>query len=142
MAIVFISPKQRQRVFFTGITVVFLLILAAISLGVFLAKPIQNPGAVVFNKPKVSIDMSIFDSQEFKDLQLFPEMGIQYSYKALDKAHKLQTGFLSASSLEEANSILVSQGLMVSEIKEVKVGRADPFMPYYTIPAPAPKKTK
>ena len=88
MAVVFISPKQRQKMFFMGITVVFLLILIIISLGVFLAQPKTVSPVLVFNKPKVNIDMTIFDSDQFKNLEPFAEMEIQYSYNAQQKTIK------------------------------------------------------
>ena len=105
MAVIFISPKQRQKMFFLGITAVFLLFLTAVSLIVFLSKPKEVPPALVFNKPKVNIDMKIFDSEQFKNLQLFPEVKIQYSYKANTKDNKLRTGFIYAASTDKAKII-------------------------------------
>jgi predicted tellurium resistance membrane protein TerC len=131
MAVVFISPKQRQRVFFMGITIMFLLFLLVISLGVFLSKPKEVSPVLVFNKPKVNIDMSIFDSDQFKGLQLFTEMKTQYSYKALTKNNKTETGFISAASIDEAKTLLENMGLRVSEVKEIEIGRNNPFAPYY-----------
>jgi predicted tellurium resistance membrane protein TerC len=131
MAVVFISPKQRQKVFFVGITAVFLLFLLVISLGVFLSKPKEDSYVLVFNKPKVSIDMSVFDSEQFKNLQLFPEMEIQYSYKALDKNNQPTAGFISATSQDGAVASLKAAGLSVSDIRETGIGRDNPFIPYY-----------
>lgn len=135
MAVVFISPKQRQKMFFIGITAVFLLFLAILSSGVFMSKPKEVSSALVFNKPKVSIDMSIFDSEQFISLQPFVEMETQYSYSATTKNRRTQTGFISAVSLEEAKTKLESSGLSVAEVKEVEAGRVDPFTPYYQITA-------
>ena len=131
MAVVFISPKQRQKMFFIGITVMFLLFLVVISLGVFLSKPKEVSPVMVFNKPKVNIDMKIFDSDQFKNLQPFPEMETQYSYKAFTKDNKPETGFISAVSIDQAKAILKSMGLNVSEVKEAEIGRDNPFAPYY-----------
>ena len=131
MAVVFISPKQRQKMFFTGITVIFSLILAAIFLGVFFSEPKASSPTLVFNKPKVSIDMSILDSEQFNDLQPFPEMKTQYIYKAVAKNNKAQTGFIFADSLEDAKTILKNMGLVVNDIQEAKIGRDNPFEPYY-----------
>jgi predicted tellurium resistance membrane protein TerC len=137
MAVVFISPKQQQKIFFLGITIIFLLFLIIVFLGVFLSKPKEVSPLLVFNKPKVNIDMTIFDSIQFRDLQLFPEMEMQYSYTAFTKDNKTQTGFISAVSIDQAKEKLKNMGLTVSDIRESEVGRGNPFMPYYTVTAPA-----
>lgn len=131
MAVVFISPRQRQKVFFTGITIAFLLFLLIVFFGVFTAKPESISSTLVLNKPKVSIDMSIFDSDQFKNLQPFAEMETMYSYKALNRKRKPEAGFLSAVSRESAEAILQGRGLVISELKEVEIGRDNPFVPYY-----------
>ena len=123
-----------------GITIMFLLFLVVISLGVFLSKPKEVLPALVFNKPKVNIDMSIFDLDQFKNLQSFPGMEIQYSYKAFTKKNKIETGFISAVSIDQAKTILEGMGLTVSELKEAEIGRDNPFTPYYQpVIAPAPR---
>jgi len=132
MAVVFISPKKRQKVFFMGITAMFLLLLVVIFFGVFLSKPKDVLPVMVFNKPKVNIDMKIFDSDQFKNLQPFAEMEIQYSYKAFTKDNKLKTGFISAVSIDQAMTILEDMKLTISELKEAEIGRDNPFTPYYT----------
>jgi hypothetical protein len=144
MAVVFISPKGRQRKFFLVITAIFLLFLAAVSFGVFLSKPKEVLPLMVFNKPKVNINMKIFDSDQFKNLLPFAEMETQYSYKAVDKNNKPVTGFVSAASLDKARAILENMDLTVSELKEAGVGRENPFTPYYQTvveptPTPSPK---
>ena len=123
--------------FFMGITVIFLLFLIIIFLGVFLSKPKEGTPALIFNKPKVNIDMKIFDSEEFKNLQPLIEMQIQYSYKAATKTNKQQTGFIFAASEEEAKTILEDMGLKVSQLKETEIGRNNPFAAYYQITPPA-----
>jgi hypothetical protein len=117
--------------FFIGITIIFLLFLLAISFGVFLSQPSKDQPALVFNKPKVSIDMSVFDSEQFKNLQEFSEMEMQYSYTAITRDNKQETGFISAVSTEEAKTILAGMGLTVTQIKEAEMGRDNPFTPYY-----------
>jgi len=117
--------------FFIVITVIVLLFLVVVSFGVFLSSPKEVSPVLVFNKPKVNIDMSIFDSDQFKNLQPFPEMEIQYSYKATTKNNKPNTGFITAASIDQAKAILESGGLTVSELKEAAVGRDNPFIRYY-----------
>ena len=83
--------------------------------------------------------MKIFDSDQFKDLQPFTQMQIQYSYRASDKNGKQQNGFITASSLQEARAMLVAMDLSVSELKEAEIGRDNPFTPYYrstVVPSP------
>lgn len=141
MAVVFISPRQRQRVFFVGITVIFLLFLAAIFSGVFLAKPKEAPPPTAFNKPKVDINMNVFDSNQFKELLPFSEMQIQYFYTATTREGQERSGFITAVSIEQAEEILTGRGLTVNVLKETEIGRENPFVPYYQeviLPTPAP----
>ena len=145
MAVVFISPKERQRVFFIGITIVFVLFLIVISSVVFLSKPKEVLPVLVFNKPKITIDMSIFDSEQFRNLQSFIEMQTQYSYKAVTKDKKPKSGSITAASIDQAKADLESMGLTVTELKQVEVGRDNPFVPYYTVtvvPSTGTKTTK
>ncbi len=140
MAVVFISPKQRQKMFFMGITIMFLLFLAVTALSVFLAKPQEVSPALVFNKPKVNIDFSVVDSEQFKNLESFAKMETQFSYKAVAEKGKIVTGLVSAVSIDEAKNILEGIDLTVTEIKEVEPGRDNPFIPYFQEAATPAKK--
>jgi hypothetical protein len=142
MAVVFISPKSRQKMFLMGIAIIFLLFLLVVFFGVFLSQPKEVSPALVFNKPKVSIDMSVFDSEQFKSLESFTEMEIQYSYTAITKDKKQESGFISATSEDEARIILTAMGLTVTNIEEAEIGRDNPFSPYYEIISPTVKKTR
>ena len=135
MAVVFISPKKRQQTFFMIITAMFLLILVSISLGVILSKPKEVSQTVVFNKSKVEVNMGIFDLDQFKNLQPFTKMESQYSYIATTKANIVKSGFITAPSIDKAGEILKGMGLSVSTIKEVEIGRDNPFSPYYQVVA-------
>jgi len=131
MAIVFISPKERQRTFFVAITIIFLLLLASLFLGVFIVEPKPNKSLIVFNRPKVDINTSVFDTPQFKSLQPMPKMDIQYAYEATNRFRRTETGFITATSKEEATNVLKERGLTVVDIKEVQPGRDNPFVPYY-----------
>lgn len=131
MAVVFISPKQRQKMFFLGITIIFLLFLVFISLVVFLSKPKQNSAVLVFNKPKVSIDMAVFDSDQFKNLQPFVEMQTQFVYSADTKEKTKVTGFITAATMEDAEKVLEGMGMTSINLEEAEIGRVNPFEPYY-----------
>jgi len=132
MAVVFISPKQRQKTFIAIIVILLVLFLVVLSLRVFSSKPREVPSAIVFNKAKTVIDMKIFNSDQFKNLQPFTEMEIRYNYKAVTKDNKQVIGVISAVSSDQASEMLLSMGLTASEIKEVEIGRDNPFVPYYS----------
>jgi len=136
MAVVFISPKQRQKTFFIGITAIFLLFLVIISLGIFTSGPKEVSSSLVFNKPKVDIDMKFFDSDQFKNLQTFTQMEKQYVYTFMDKNNAKQTGYISAVSEADAGTILKGMGINTSNIKEAETGRDNPFTPYYSTAVP------
>ncbi len=109
----------------------FLLFIAVVFFGVFLSSPKEVPATLVFNKPKVNVDTKILDSAQFKSLQPFAKMQTQYSYEATDEENSFKTGFITAASKEAAMAILENSGLSVSELKEAKIGRDNPFSPYY-----------
>jgi hypothetical protein len=142
VAVVFISPKSRQKMFLMGIVIMFLLFLLVVFFGVFFSQPKEVSPALVFNKPKVSIDMSVFDSEQFKSLESFTEMETQYSYTAVTKDKKQESGFISAVSEDEARTILTAMGLTVTNIKEAEIGRDNPFSPYYEMVSQTVTKTK
>ena len=127
--------------FFLGITVAFLLFLIIISLGVFTSSPQEVSSILVFNKPKVNIDMRVFDLEQFKNLKPFPGIGTLYSYIAANRANKSVTGFIVAASMDEARATLQNEGIIVSAIKEAVIGRDNPFISYYqtiTVPVVLP----
>lgn len=130
MAIVFISPKQRQKTFLIGIIFGIFLFLIIISLSVFFAKPKEVPAELIFNRPKVNINFTALDSDQFKELEPFSEMEIQFSYSAVTKKGKEVTGIISAVSKDAVAEILKTMDLTMIEAKEVEVGRENPFIPY------------
>jgi len=131
MAVVFISPKQRQRMFFMIITAGLLLFLTIISLGIFLSKPPEVAQTITYNQSKINIDMSIFDKEELKNLKSFADIQPQFSYIARAKNNTEKNGFISADSIIKARSILEDMGLTVLDIRPVKIGKDNPFTPYY-----------
>jgi len=131
MAVVFISPKQRQKMFFTAITIVFLLILLIFTLSVFLSKPKTSSVNLVFNKPKVDINMGLFESEEFQNLQPFMGMELQFQYTAHKQGEDDEDGFVYAESEKKAREILQELGYIISKLKEVQKGRDNPFTPYF-----------
>ena len=104
---------------------------------VLLSQPRQVAPELVFNKPKVNVDFKVFDSDQFKKLQPFEQMQTQFIYTAFTKEGKSVNGFISAASSDDARNILEELGLTPKEIKEVEIGRDNPFTPYYQLTAPA-----
>lgn len=130
MAVVFISPKQRQKMFLLAIAVTFSVIIIIIFAIVFLAQPKEVAPVLVFNKPKINIDIKIFDTDEFKSLLPFSKMQTEYSYTATDRNKRIQTGFILADSTDAAEEILTSMGLDALTIEKAELGRDNPFSPY------------
>ncbi len=144
MAIVFISPKERQRVFVLAIAGFFLVLLVLIGFTIILAKPKKVPEQEVFRAPTIRINFDVLNSEEIKSLEFLPEMEKEFSYTARTTAKgELKSGVISASSEDKARQILTGLGLINIMLTEMKEGRSTPFKPYYEITAPAPsKKTK
>lgn len=139
MAIVFISPKKRQGAFLRMIILAFVICMGIIFFIVFFAQPQSSKNvSVEFNKPKVTVDTKVFDSEQFRDLQPFSQMQVQFQYSGFDKKRKSVKGFIAAVSLDEARKILEATGITIVQIKEAEIGRDNPFVPYYELP---PKTT-
>ena len=136
MAVVFISPKQRLKMFVIAITVCLFMFLAIIAMIVFYSPPKSVPPSLVFNKPKININTSVFDSETFKNLKPFAEMEFQFSYKAYNKDKKLIEGFITATSKDAAQKILTSMEYTIVDLEEIIVGRDNPFVPYFEVQIP------
>lgn len=106
------------------------LFLAGIAFWVLLSQPKPPPAELVFNKPKISINMDVFDSEEFKNLQPFTELRMQFQYKANTTEGEQVSGFVQAVSAKEAREILAEAGMVVLELEESGIGRENPFTPY------------
>ncbi len=130
MAIVFISPKQRQRMFFMGITILFVLFLLIISFAVFLSKPKPVPAELVFNRPKIDINLQVLESEQVKNLEPALQMDLQFKYTAITDKGVKTSGIITATSQEEAQKILQGMQLSGVSLEEAKTGRENPFTPY------------
>jgi type II secretory pathway component PulF len=60
-------------------------------------------------------------------------MELQFAYHALTKDNKTIQGYISAASAEEARKTLEAMNLSILDIQEAKIGRDNPFVPYYQI---------
>lgn len=96
---------------------------------VFLAKPKQVPQALVFNRPKVNVDLNTLDSDVVRNLEPWSEIKTQFDYRAT-RAGQVIEGKVAATSMEEARKILEDIGLLISYLKESEMGRDNPFEPY------------
>jgi predicted tellurium resistance membrane protein TerC len=130
MAIVFISPKERQKVFILGIVVIFVLFIAVISLIIFLAKPKKMPVELIFEAPKIRINFDVLTSNKIKDLEFLPEIEKEFNYTAKTEKNRPKTGKVAAPSSEEAEEILTALGLSNIALEEIRGGRENPFSPY------------
>jgi hypothetical protein len=140
MAVIFISPKKRQKLFLLIIVALFLLLVSVVFLLVFLSKPQERNEMFVFNSSKVYIDMNVFDSEQLKNMEPVNPMEKEFSYTVVSKDGKQKTGFITAPSAEEVEKFLKAQNYKVGNIVEVQLGRENPFTPYYTITIPPIKK--
>lgn len=136
MAIVFVSPKQRQKMFFSGITILFLLILSVIVTVVFFSKPKLAPVEQVFIKPKIEINFAILDLEQVKGSLLMERVQKEFTYLAQTSKGEQKSGSIFAASIEEARKILEDSELFSITLEEVLIGRENPFTPYYTLSIP------
>ncbi|MBI2050086.1 MAG: hypothetical protein HYT35_01355 [Candidatus Staskawiczbacteria bacterium] len=130
MAIVFVSPKQRQKVFFLGITVLFLLVLFVVGAIVFFAKPLPAPVEQVFVKPKININLEVLDLEQVKGSALMGRVQREFIYQAVGDKNEQKSGSIFVASIEEARKILEDSGLLSITLQEALVGRSNPFAPY------------
>lgn len=136
MAIVFVSPKQRQKMFFLGITILFLLVLSIIGTVVFFSKPEPTPVEQAFIKPKIKINFEVLDLKQVKGSLLMGRVQEEFAYSAATEKGEQKTGSIFAATMEEAKNILEGLGLISVTLEEVEIGRENPFTPYYTLSIP------
>ncbi len=137
MAIVFISPKQRQKTIIFGIIGLVSLILIIIGLGVFLKKPKTIPPERVFKAPKIGINFKILESDQLKNLEAFEKLKKEFNYQGKTEEGKIESGEISAVSQEEAFKSLKELGFSDIVVEEIEIGRENPFVPYGITPPEA-----
>jgi len=143
MAIVFVSPAHRQKMFFWGIAIAFLMVLVIIALFVFLQKPKAVPVELVFQKPKIEIDFKVLEAQQKGVSEIFLGKELEFGYQATSEQGTVLSGKVSAPTEEEALKILEAKKYTNITLQKPAMGRENPFVPYYTIvETVAAKKTK
>ncbi len=130
MAIVFISPKQKQKTLIFGIIGLVSLVLIIIGLGVFLKKPKAIPSERVFKPPKIEINFEILESNQVKNLEVFEKIKKEFSYQEKTEDREIQSGKILAVSREEALESLKELGLSDIVLEEIEIGRENPFVFY------------
>ena len=133
MAIVFVSPKQRQKIFFLGITILFLIVLSVIGTIVFFSKPKAVLVEQAFIKPQIEINFEVLDLEQVKGSLFMERVQKEFSYSAATDKGEQKTGSVFASTTEEAKKILEDIGLILVSLEEIEMGRENPFTPYYTL---------
>ena len=133
MAIVFVSPKQRQKMFFLGITIMFLLFLSAVGAAVFFSKPAPTPVEQAFIRPKIEINLKVLDSEQVKGSLIMVRMQKEFVYSAKTDKGVKKAGSVFAATMDEARKKIEEMELIIIDLEEVEIGRENPFAPYYTI---------
>ena len=132
MAIILISKERKQRKL-RWVNIVVAMLPFVISSLIIIIIEVQsgyNEILEVYNK-NISIDFSVVDSNEVKNLQLFEGVKTEFEYSAEERDGKHFTGKISAVNEERAKSILEEMGFKVLSIQQANAGRAEPFNPYY-----------
>ena len=135
MAIVFVSPKQKQRLFLAGIIALFVLVLISIAFFVFLSKPASTILQQSFKKTEIKINFEVLDSDKVKYLSVVEKMELQFTYTAVGPDDKPVVGKILAVSEEKALEDLRNMKLTNIVITASSPGRVDPFASYYQIKA-------
>ena len=134
MAIVFISPKKRQKTLFFSLIGAVLLVLIIIALRIFLIKPKAIPLERVFKPPKIEINYDILKSARVKNLEIFEGIEKEFNYQGTTETGEIQSGKIKAISEEKALEILEELGLSKIILTELEIGRENPFRIYEIIP--------
>lgn len=134
MAIIFVSPKKRQRTLFLILSIALLSILIAISLVFFIPgflKRLQSPPtALLFESPDITINLDILNSNKVKNLEPFGDLKTAYIYMVEGKDGKQVTGSISMDTKEQAQKILEDDGFKIISLEELNIGRDNPFVSY------------
>ena len=134
MAIVFISPRKKQKILIFSTIGLISLILMSIGLGVFLIKPKIIPPEQVFTPPEIEINFEIFESDQLKNLEPFGKIETEFNYQGNTRTGEIQSGRILASSQEKAIELLEQFGLSGIILEEMPIGRINPFVFYETSP--------
>lgn len=129
MAIVFTSPKKKQRFLLWIIIIFIIFVLFAVFL---IAFPFElgMKNTEVFMVPDVKINFDVFNSNQVNSLETFEGPKTDFDYTAVNKNGSRVLGKVSALTESDARNILGKTGLTVIELKPVTTQRSEPFTPY------------
>jgi|GEM_PF-6480159 len=132
MAIVFESPKRKQRIFVRILTVGLIGGLFLVSLLIFppgareAASDISGSG----NQPVgPEINLDIFQSDQVQQLQPFSNAIVQFDYVGINAKGRHVSGTIVAANIDQATTLLQANGVQVTSISESVIGRGEPFSP-------------
>lgn len=133
MAIVFISPKAKQKIFFRIVTIILVLSLVVVSLVVMIAGFVnknQTVPNVSVNQPNISVNLDVIDSDKFLRLEPFINLETEFAYVVQNQDNKEIRGNMLAASKQEAQKLLEDSGVTVISLKEANIGNSQPFVSY------------
>lgn len=134
MAIVFISPQKKQRMFFITIATLFVMVLFILSLITFIPKiedKLKNiPENGALNIPDVKINFGTVDSEKVRNMELIREVEREFNYTVQGKDGKQISGRILAPDANGAQKSLEIMGFKILTIEEAVAGRSNPFAPY------------
>lgn len=134
MAIVFISPKAKQRTFLKAIITVAglsLVIFFLVVLMIWLVNKNKNIAQDGFSgPPNITINFNVIDSDQVKNLEPFTSLETEFTYLVQDQTGKQVQGNISAPSKEAAQKLLEDSGMKIISIKETIIGNNQPFASY------------
>lgn len=135
MAIVFISPKKRQKKFFWLLSITVLLAIFTVSSIIFLPEIGSMFNIVIVDQPilqgpDIVIQMHVLDTEQVRSLEPFEQLKIEFSYTAKNAEEKEAAGTIMAFDREHAAMLLTSMGLSSLNLTEIRMGRNEPFIPY------------
>ena len=138
MAIIFISPREKQKTFFKAVIILLVIALVTFLLVAFIPDfinktpeiPLTAPSSISGAKPDIAINFTIVDSDKFKNLESFAPMESQFTYVVEDQKGKQISGTILAVTGPDAKRALESAGFKVVSVKEASVGRSEPFVSY------------
>jgi uncharacterized protein YpmB len=137
MAIVFVSPREQENKFLK-IILIALTVLAVVVVLLYLFLKFKNEIQGISSNAtpgnaNISIDFTVLDSPEVKNLEPFNDVTKEFSYTGTNKAGKIVKGSVFAKDQDTAQADLTSQGITTTNLQEATVGRNEPFTAYYPI---------
>ena len=133
MAIVFVSPKKRQRIFIAAVAAALVFVLAVIVFTTFIPEITKKFGDIPVNGsknvPEIKINFEVVDSDAVANLEPTRAIAKELPYSAKDSKGKQITGVISADSEIAAKKLLEERGFVDIVISKIKTGRSNPFAP-------------